>query len=40
MEYEEIEKKSLIQKRGAYSQKLLKNRKISKQTILSDFNNR
>lgn len=37
MDNNEIEKRSRIQKRGAYSQKILENKKISKQTVLFDF---
>ena len=37
MDYEEIEKKSRIQKRGAYSESVSENKKASNQTALSDF---
>lgn len=37
MDDEEIEKRSRIQKRGVYSQKISENKKTSKQTELSDF---
>lgn len=39
MDAEEIEKKSQVQKRGAYSQKVAKNKKTSNQTVLFDFDN-
>ena len=39
MAAEEIEKKSRVQKRGAYSQKVAKNKKTSNQTVLFDFDN-
>ena len=37
MEYEEIEKRSRVQKRGNYSQKITRNKKSYNQTILFDF---
>lgn len=37
MDHEEIEKKSRIQKRGAFSQKISENKKSSNQTVLFDF---
>lgn len=37
MEHEEIEKKSRIQKRGAYSQKISKTKNVSNQSVLFDF---
>ena len=37
MDYDEIEKKSRVQKRGSYSQKLSENKKTSNQTALFDF---
>lgn len=37
MDQEEIEKKSRVQKRGSYSQKVSENKKSSNQTVLFDF---